>query len=396
MAHRILVVTGHWPGAAGSSDGIFAYQQTQALVEAGCAVTVLVTTGFGPHRTAREAAALPGARVIPVPYRCLPHRAPLLGVTLRHDRWTAGASLARTVKMLDGHAFDSVHVHAVIPAGLSFGHWSKALSFNSAVCTIHGADPMLHRIAGIPGLRASLKTFWRRMDHVVAVGRPLLPALERWGAPVERTRVIPNGAIIPEADDWSPAQRPLGEPRVILSVSNLIALKGIDRNLKALSRIKAQDPTLDWRYRIIGQGPEEAILRRMTRDLDLADRVSFLGRLPYEDTMREMAGCDIFSLPSWGDAFGIVYLEAMGRGRPVIGCTGSGAQETVRDGIDGLLVAPKDTQSLSEALSQLLWDPARCMAMGTQGRDRAQTFSWSANAAAYQALQAEAPPAAAA
>jgi len=192
---------------------------------------------------------------------------------------------------------------------------------------------------------------------------------------------VHNGSKLPEL--WHSDQRPLSERRVVLSVSNLDKLKGIDLNLKALAQVRREYPPLDWEYQIVGEGTERKTLERLVKDLAIADRVIFRGRLTHDDTLTAIAKCDIFSLPSWGENFGIVYLEAMGRGRPVIGCRGWGAGEMVRDGIDGVLVEPRDQVSLQAALAKMLTDPHASKSMGTTARDRALGFSWSRNVHRY-------------
>jgi len=97
--------------------------------------------------------------------------------------------------------------------------------------------------------------------------------------------------------------------------------------------------------------------------------------------MQAIADADIFALPSWGEAFGIVYLEAMARMRPVIGCLDNGAADIISDGVDGLLIPPHDEVALAQALGCLLSDPEQCRTMGTAGRQTAEQFTWHVNAA---------------
>jgi glycosyltransferase involved in cell wall biosynthesis len=215
------------------------------------------------------------------------------------------------------------------------------------------------------------------VSRLTLVGRPLAAYAAGLGVPSERLSVVHNGTELPLR--WSADQRPRDAVRVVLSVCNLVPLKGIDLNLRAFAEIRLRSPHLAWRYRVVGDGPERSALVRLAGSLGLSDRVEFLGRLDYQATMAEMAACDIFCLPSWGDSFGVVYLEAMSRGRPVIGCLDWGAAEMVRDGIDGRLVKPKDEHSLATALGELLSDPSRCASMGEDARRRAGEFSWDAN-----------------
>ena len=76
------------------------------------------------------------------------------------------------------------------------------------------------------------------------------------------------------------------------------------------------------KYVVIGAGPEMSSLRQLTRDLNLDEQVEFLGELPHEKVMEYIAVADIFSLPSWREGFGVVYLEAAMHAKPVIACQG--------------------------------------------------------------------------
>jgi teichuronic acid biosynthesis glycosyltransferase TuaC len=94
-----------------------------------------------------------------------------------------------------------------------------------------------------------------------------------------------------------------------------------------------------------------------------------------------MAACDIFTLPSWNEGFGIVYLEAMACGKPVIGCQGEGIEDFVEHGRTGLLAKPKDVDSLFEALEFLISRPHEAEAMGVQARKLVfENYTWAKNA----------------
>ena len=120
--------------------------------------------------------------------------------------------------------------------------------------------------------------------------------------------------------------------------------------------------------------------------LGLSRRVTFLGRLSYEETMQEIAQADIFSMPSWAEAFGIVYLEAMARGRPAIGCVNNGAADIITDNEDGLLIGPRDVGALEAAIAHLLESPELCRRLGIAGRRTAERFSSDENARRMLAL----------
>jgi glycosyltransferase involved in cell wall biosynthesis len=96
----------------------------------------------------------------------------------------------------------------------------------------------------------------------------------------------------------------------------LINIKGIDYNIKAIQALSKKYPFLN--YKIVGDGVEKDRLARLANDLKMNEHIEFLGRKTHQEVMKYMAECDIFSLPSWNEAFGVVYIEAMAHGKPVI------------------------------------------------------------------------------
>ena len=112
-----------------------------------------------------------------------------------------------------------------------------------------------------------------------------------------------------------------------------------------------------------------------TRFLDLCKgeeggNIIPLGQFQTEDLRHLLAAADIFALPSWADSFGMVYLEAWCAGLPVIGASTAAICEVIRDGVDGLLVPPRDVASLARVLEQLLLDPALRHRLGQAGKEK--------------------------
>lgn len=120
-------------------------------------------------------------------------------------------------------------------------------------------------------------------------------------------------------------------------------------------------------YYVVGEGPEMNRLKDMTKMLGLQDNVKFLGLLPRNQVFTQIAKADIFSLPSWNEAFGVVR-EAMALAKPVIACKGEGIEDIIRHGENGLLVEPKNVDSLVEALDFLLSNPTKAKIMGEKAQ----------------------------
>jgi glycosyltransferase involved in cell wall biosynthesis len=139
--------------------------------------------------------------------------------------------------------------------------------------------------------------------------------------------------------------------------------KGIDLVLRALPGLPGA------RYTVAGEGEALPRLKELAASLGVSDRVEFLGRVSDERRAEELRRCDVFVLPSQGEGFGIVYLEAMIYGKACVAARVGGAPEVVLDGETGRCVAPQ-VEPLREALAQLGADRALRRRLGRAGRER--------------------------
>ena len=157
-----------------------------------------------------------------------------------------------------------------------------------------------------------------------------------------------------------------GDLPLLLFIGRLRHYKGIDVLIHAMHRIRA-------RLLIIGTGPMQEAWQNLAQTQNLADKVFFLGDAPDKETLAARYAADLFVLPSTNraEALGIVQLEAMACGLPVI-CTelGTGTSYVNRDGVTGLVVPPNDPHALAAAINRLLAAPAMRAKMGAEGRMR--------------------------
>ena len=130
----------------------------------------------------------------------------------------------------------------------------------------------------------------------------------------------------------------------------------------------------DLQVRIVGKGPEWEALQAQRARLGLTDTVALLGDLTRADLFEAYANADVFCLPSVQEGFGIVFLEAMAAGLPIVACRAAAVPEVVLDEHTGLLAAPRDPAALAGALRALIADPARARALGHAGARRAGQF----------------------
>jgi len=156
--------------------------------------------------------------------------------------------------------------------------------------------------------------------------------------------------------------------KIILSISDLDLLsKGIDINIRAMQRMIQKYSNLH--YIIVGDGATRQYLENMVNELHLCGNVEFVGAKSHEEAMQYMSICDIYSMPSWRETFGLVYLEAMANGKPVIGCKYQGIDNLLTQDKCGLLSEPKDVDSHVKVLTYLIENPTEAKAMGTRGFD---------------------------
>ena len=218
----------------------------------------------------------------------------------------------------------------------------------------------------------------RAVDAVIATASQEVFALRRLGAETRRVTVIPCGVDL-ERFVPGPARRPAGGPLRIVWVGRLVERKGVGTIIEALAA--APDTEL-----IVAGGPERRRLPRdpeyrrlagLARDHGVADRVRFEGRVGRERASALLRSADMAVCVPWYEPFGIVPLEAMACGVPVIGSAVGGLLDTIVDGITGLHVPPRDPARLARAINALAADPAARERLGAAGAERArELYGW--------------------
>jgi glycosyltransferase involved in cell wall biosynthesis len=179
-----------------------------------------------------------------------------------------------------------------------------------------------------------------------------------------RTSVIYNGV---DPGRFMPTSTITPDGQKILSVGNLISIKGHEHLIRAIASLSQEFPSVA--LDIIGEGPERESLEALARNLQLAGKVNFLGRQSRAQVAEAMRNCNIFALPSRYEGLGCVYIEAMSCAKPAIGCRGQGIAEIIQEGTNGFLVDPENEPELAAILATLLRDPARSRDIGKVARE---------------------------
>jgi glycosyltransferase involved in cell wall biosynthesis len=223
----------------------------------------------------------------------------------------------------------------------------------------------------------------RTADRVIATCCDELRELHGMGADPERVDVVPCGVDLEHFHPDGPRDERTGRPRIVV-VSRLVPRKGIDDVIRALAALP------DTELVVAGgpQGgrltadPEVRRLLAVARRCGVADRVQLRGALPRAEVAALLRSADVVACTPWYEPFGIVPLEAMASGVPVVASAVGGMLDSVVDGVTGLHVPPRDPLALAAALGRLLGNDGFRARLGRAGRQHAvDHFAWSTVAA---------------
>lgn len=211
----------------------------------------------------------------------------------------------------------------------------------------------------------------RRADRVFTTSHYAARSLEQhYGIPAASVHIVPE---LIDLAHWQGALAQAPDERradaSILCVAHLYPRKDVATLLRAIERLEAKAV-----LRIVGIGPELARLRRLSCQLHLDGRVTFLEHLSFAQLAQEYRNADVFCLPSRQEGFGIVLLEAMAAGLPIVASRAAAIPEVVPDGQCGLLVEPGDAAAFAAALDALLKDSGLRQSLGQAGRERAERY----------------------
>ena len=271
--------------------------------------------------------------------------------------------------------YDVIHVHWPVPHAL-FG-WMGQRSSESRprlVTSWYGVELRWVQ-SSLPWLRGFVRWALRISDAIVAISSYTAREIARFAnVPVQ---VIPY--TLPFVEDASkPRERRAGFQ--VLFVGRLVERKGVTHLIEAVRRLPAD---LGGRLIVIGDGPERAVLEAQTRAAGIAERVEIRGRVSDAELRAAYAASDALVLPSILDArgdtegLGVVLLEAMSYGVPVVASDIGGITDIVEHDQSGVLVPPGDAAHLAQALERLARDPALRARLGSAGAQRVRSaFGW--------------------
>jgi glycosyltransferase involved in cell wall biosynthesis len=354
---HILTLTPFYPSQHDDATGCFIAEPITALAELGVHNSVLAVQ---PIYREREQPAPNAPPAESVQYFSIPGGAGLASA----GAFLFARILGRVRELHRRRKIDVIHAHGPLPCGHTAMLLGRELDIPFVV-SVHGLDAYsTNQVPGLPGKwcrRVSARVY-RFACRVICIGEHVREEVLQGGRDI-RTSVVYNAA---SPDQFSPSTENSEIPPSILTIGNLIPIKGHDVLIRAVAAISAANPTLQ--LQIVGDGPERPRLTALARDLNLSDRVHFLGRVARAKIPGLLQRCTLFALPSRYEGLGCVYLEAMSSGKVAIGGLGQGIDEVIRHGSNGWLIDPESPEQLASSLTTLLSNAALREYIGQQAR----------------------------
>ena len=287
-------------------------------------------------------------------------------------------SLALTVAMHNTavkYNLDLIHAHYAVPHATSA--WiAKEMVGRQGFCvvtTLHGTDITL--VGQDPSYQSITQFSIQKSDGLTSVSQYLRhETVEHFDIPEGRIEVIPNFVDLQlYKRDAHPCHRSkISQPgeAIVMHISNFRAVKRVDDAVRAFAGISRKLPA---RLVLIGDGPERGRVQQAAEEEGVADRVMFLGK---QESVAEILACaDLFLLPSATESFGLVALEAMACGVPVIATDVGGLPELVEKGENGYLTPIGDYKQMAERGIEILQDKEKWRKMSASAREAAEHFS---------------------
>jgi glycosyltransferase involved in cell wall biosynthesis len=348
-------------------------------------------------------------RQLPYPVHPLPPKCIETWLAFRRQPWIADwLAWPLLARLQRKYRFDLWHVHMGYPAATFAVPALRRLGL-PCVVTCHGGDVQTlaeigfgHRLD--PVLDPLICRAVGMADRVTAISQTMVDVYREMGISQERIDLVPNGVNVARVRqhriDREAVRRELGIPpgaKMILSVGRNDRRKGFAVIPPALKSVLARHPDVVW---VLVGRETESIAPIAVRE-GVADRLKILNRVtlldepgepdyvtPSKALMSLLKAADLFVCPSIVEGFGIVLIEAMAAGLPIVTSDGPGCRDVVRHEQSGLLVPPNRPDLLAAALNRLLADPALAERLAAGGSRQSEEYAWDKVAAAYLASYA--------
>lgn len=366
--HVLMLTARFWPTIGGAQTHVF--ELSQNLAQLGFSVTIIAEKD-PPHLPFHE-------RIGQVDI----YRAPIRGALfLLFPAYILLALLIqRRVKAR------IVHAHFALPCGL-VGLLIRTLCRLPLVITVHGIDIVKEASVGY-GIRLNPFLDWltsrvlRRADRIIVCSHFVRRLVLKCRVETDRISLIPNGIRVPKLDSRIHSERKsfrerLGLPTtslLLLTARRLVPKNGVEYLIRA-SGILANSG-IDFHVAVVGSGPLRQSLERLSEQLAVAPRISFLGQVDREKLEELYLASDLVILPSIVEAFGLPVLEAMAYRRPIVTFNSGGPAEIVQREATGLVLRQRNASALADAVFKLANEPALVRAIERRCAAAIRKYSW--------------------
>ncbi len=346
-------MVGQFPPHVGGV-GVHIHTLSKRLVEMGHEVFVITY----PHKEIKD---IDGIHVIPTK-----------GLNLKGVRGLMFKKNAKKAleKLIEKEGIDIIHGHYLFPAGAAAVEVGKKYNIKTYV-TAHGSD-MFELYKNQSFMRSSIKTVLEDADVVCAVSNALKHEIIATGVVgiANKTRISWNSVDVNKFSNHPDVsfrvENKIGNKPIVLFVGNLIKRKNVDSLIEA-----KKISNCDYCLVIVGDGPLFKDLKKKVEEENIHD-VIFTGSR--NDVERIIPSCDVLVLPSFSESFGLVLIEALACGKPVIGSDVGGISEIITKDV-GLLVDPNDVVSIAKATDRILTDNDLRLIFSMNARNRALDFA---------------------
>jgi len=376
------------------------------------ATTLFITNDFGPRAGGIETFVhglierLPTGSVI-VYTSAQPHTVDFdakwlkdFGVEVVRDRSKILLPTPRVIRacqeLISDRKLTKVAFGAAAPLGM-MARAMRQVGAQKIVTLTHGHEVWWSKV---PPFKFALRWISKNIDAITYLGNFTKSEISNALSKNEVNKLIQIAPgidvehFVPTDSSKLRAELGLTDKSVIISVGRLVHRKGQDKLIASLPAIKAEVPNVH--LVLVGVGPHQAYLEKLTVKLQVTDCVTFIGRINYAELPKYICVGDIFAMPSRSRFFGleveglgIVYLEASACGLPVVGGISGGAPDAVLVGETGVVVDGTNTFEIAEACIELLKNPELCALMGANGRAWIiENWRWEIWATKYAALLA--------
>lgn len=277
-------------------------------------------------------------------------------------------------RMTQGRSFDVINTHFAVPTGPVGARLARRLGIPN-VLTVHGGDLYDPTKRSSPHRHAVLRAIVRRVvlaaDAVVGQSENTNANLRRYFVPTAEPLLIPLGIPRPPAKAASREELGLaaGET-VLITIGRLVARKGTDQLVRLVAML--DDPKI--RLVIVGEGPDLAALRRQASNFNVSQQITFTGFVSDQRKADLLAAADIYVSTSQHEGFGLVFLEAMAQGLPIVCYDHGGQTDFLSTGVSGAVLPLNDLSAFAAAVTELVANRGERARMSARNRKDVERY----------------------